>query len=225
MFERFRARLRRRGVLGGVAGATAALAGCEVLDSDSGGESNEPDPTGDQSRGPATGGLHPPPADGFDVRGARHPAWLVSLCREEYTTSARSFEPVGNAPSYGFVPAPAGMVPLLRVIVALHNDTVGEHTAFRLTTPGRRERNLDPLVAMRTDGSSAVNRLYDEVYLNETRFGTSFKGSLGDATLEARLRVTGGTGTLRPTSTAALVYEVVDARGGAGVVEEAGGGS
>lgn len=187
-----------------------ALAGCEALESDNDGATKESDVNSVPPDGRATDSLHPPPAYGMGVRGARHPAWLVRFCREDCTTSATSFEPVGDGLTYGLVPVPAGMVPVLRVVVALHNDTQGEHTAFRLTTRGRRKRNLAPLVAVRTDGSTDVNHLYEEIYLNETRFGTSFKGSLADATLEARLRVTSGAGTLQSESTAALVYEVVD---------------
>lgn len=214
MFERVRARLRRREFLGGVAGTTAALAGCEALTSDTDRIATESNEKGVPSHGHATDGLHPPPEYGLGFRGARHPAWLVEICPEDCTTSATAFEPVTAGPTYGFVPVPAGMIPVLRTVIVLHNDTEGEHTALRLTTPGRRDRNLDPLIAVRTDGSTDVNRLYEEIYLNEIQFGTSFKSSLGDATLEAHLRVTGGVGTLRSESTAALVYEVVD--GGTG---------
>lgn len=214
MFERLRSRLRRRGFLGGIGGVTAAFAGCEAFESDADGSPKETTVDGVPSKDLQAGGLHPPPAYELGVRGARHPAWLARVCSEDHTTTATSFESVGTGLAYGLVSVPAGMVPLLRVVVALHNDTEGEHTAFRLTTPGRRERNLDPLIAVRTDGSTGVNRLYDEVYLNETPFGTSFKGSLGDGTMEARLRVTGGRGSLRSTSTAALVYEVAGLEAG-----------
>lgn len=214
MFERFRTRLRRRGFLGSVAGATAALAGCETLEFDTSETTTNTDSGPMRDR--EANDLHPPPVYGLGVRGARHPAWLVRLCREDCTTTTASFETVGERLTYGLVPAPAGTVPVVRVVVALQNDTQGEHTAFGLTTSGRRERDLDPLVAGRTDGSTAVNRLYDEVYLNEVRFGTSYKNSLGDATLEPRLRVTGGTGTLRSESTVALVYEVLDGDTGDG---------
>lgn len=225
MFQRLRARLRRRDYLGGVAGVAVALAGCEALEPDTDGAATESDVNSVPPDGRANDSLHPPPAYGMGVRGARHPAWLVRFCREDCTTAATSFEPVGDGLTYGLVPVPAGTVPVLRVVLALHNDTRGEHTAFRLTTSGRRRRNLAPLVAVRTDGSTDVNHLYDEIYLTETRFGTSFKGSLADATLEARLRVTGGTGTLRSGSTAALVYEVVDdGTGGDRANGEIGGG-
>lgn len=210
MFQRLRARLRRRDFLGGVAGVAVALAGCEALESDTDGATEDSDVSSVPPNGRANDSLHPPPAYGMGVRGARHPAWLVRFCREDCTTAATSLEPVGDGLTYGLVPVPAGTVPVLRVVVALHNDTQGEYTAFRLTTRGRRKRNLAPLVAVRTDGSTDVNRLYDEIYLNEVRFGTSFKGSLADATLETRLQVTGGTGTLGSESTATLVYEVVD---------------
>lgn len=192
---------RRRGFLSSLIGVSMAVAGCSEL------QSSETKTQVPQQTRLST--MDPPPEYSNQARGSREHGWLYRIADEDRTVTSTSYTPVGSALTYGFVSTPARRIPILTAHVRLQNDTAGETTALKFTTRGREERNIEPLLEVRTDGSTDANQLYEEVYLNEALFGTSFRASFGDGTFESYVKVSGGQGTLHHESTAGLVYEVI----------------